>query len=95
MMTKQPKLLITLVIAILLLALPAGVVNVHTHTDDKGKTCTLCQAPHLYGSFAAVPGLSSPLARPERALPRATGLVVDIFAAAVGSRAPPLAAPVS
>jgi len=95
MMTKQPKLLITLVIAILLLAVPAGAVNVHSHTGGKGKTCTLCQAPHLYGPSAAVSGLSCSLARTDRVLPRAPALVVDIFAAAGRSRAPPETSPVS
>jgi hypothetical protein len=95
MMTRQPERLFTWVILILLLALPAGAINIHAHTDGKGKTCTLCQAPHLQGSFAAVPGVSHVLACADRVAPGADLLVADTSAAAVRSRAPPTRSPIS
>lgn len=83
----------TLVIALLLLALPAGAINVHEHVDGQGKTCTLCKAPRLADSFPAVPVLASPFVCADRVVLCRRLPVTDPVATTVRSRAPPLRGP--
>lgn len=85
----------TLVIALLLLALPAGAINVHEHVDGQGKTCTLCKAPRLADSFSAAPELTSPFFCADRVVPRRPRLAVDVSGMTVRSRAPPPHEPAS
>ena len=95
MMAKQRRRLGVLLIGLLLLALPAGSIDVHSHPDGTSKTCTLCQAPHLPGSLATVSGVSRPIARNDRPLPRPAILVADTIASTLGSRGPPALSPSS
>jgi hypothetical protein len=80
----------TFVIAVLLLALPAGAINVHQHVDGQGKNCTLCKAPRLADSFSAVPVLTSPSVCADRVIPLQPLPPTDLVAVTVRSRAPPL-----
>lgn len=85
----------TLVIAVLLLALPAGAINVHEHVDDQGKDCTLCKAPRVADSFTSTPVLATPFARTDRVVPGRPLPAIDLVATTVRSRAPPVATPAS
>lgn len=94
MIKRRPERFIALVSVFLLLALCAGTLNFHSHPEGRGKTCTLCQAPHVCGSLATVAGLSGPLASRETTVPHESRTATDNFISSASSRGPPVASPV-
>jgi hypothetical protein len=94
-MTVRPPGLAALLIGLVLFAMPVGEVSPHSHPEGTGKTCTLCHSLHLPGSFAAVPGLSRPIVRPEPVLLRETPWIFPALASSLSSRGPPPAPPAS
>jgi len=91
MTMRRPERFVTLLSVFLLFALAAGALNLHAHTEGRGKTCTLCQAPHVHGSLSSVAHLSGPRASAEPMLARETAVVPDGFIPSASSRAPPSA----
>lgn len=89
MTMRRPERFVTLLSVFLLFALAAGALNLHTHPDGRGKTCTLCQAPHVHGSLSSVAHLSGPVASAEPALAGESAVVVDAFTSSASSRGPP------
>lgn len=92
MTMRRPERFIALLSVFLLFALAAGALNLHSHPEGRGKTCTLCQAPHVHGSLSSVAYLPGPRASSEPMLARETAVVPDAFIPSASSRAPPGAA---
>lgn len=94
-MIRQPQRFAALLIGLLVLAMPAGAISVHSHPEGTSKTCTACQVLHLPGLLATAPGQAQSIPCIEPVFPAEAVPTAAAFTSSLNSRGPPASSPAS